>query len=139
MTDIERAKTELINYTLCLAADEKLITSTKRGIAPLIDCIESGADFSGFSAADRIVGKAAALLYVYMKIKEVYAEVLSKSAEKVFIEYGVKYSHGVITEKIINRAGDGICPMEQAVADILSPEEALSTIQNKLAELKSRN
>lgn len=36
--------------------------STERGVKPLIDRIDDGTDLQGFSAADKVVGKAAAFL-----------------------------------------------------------------------------
>ena len=51
-------------HTLVLLRGEEQVTSDLRGIRPLLELLDSGRDFSGFVAADRIVGKAAALLYV---------------------------------------------------------------------------
>ena len=64
----------------------------------------------GGYAADRIVGKAAALLYVMMGVKGVFAEVLSESALAVLNKHGVHAEYSVLTPNIINRAGDGLCP-----------------------------
>ena len=38
-------------------------------------------------------------------------------------------------EKIINRAGTDICPMEKTVLGIGDPEEAVSAIRAKLADM----
>lgn len=38
---------------------------------------------------------------------------------------------------IINRAGTGICPMEQAVAEILEPGEAVRAIRVRMRELSA--
>ena len=43
----------------------------------------------------------------------------------------MRYRYG----KIYNRIGDGVCPMELAVADIDDPAEALRLIKAKLTQL----
>jgi len=64
MTDLELAKRNLAGHTICLCKDGKLLTSDKRGISPMMDFIEEGRDVTGYSVADKIVGKAAAFLFV---------------------------------------------------------------------------
>ena len=39
-------------------------------------------------------------------------------------------------DAIVNRAGDGPCPIESAVADIDDPQEALVAVRQKLADLR---
>ena len=75
-----REMVEKEGFTCAIAKGEKLFTSTSRGVRPLLDLIESGEDFRGGVAADKIVGKAAALLYAHMGISEVYAGECSPSA-----------------------------------------------------------
>ncbi len=116
---------------MVITGNGETVVSCGRGIAPLIELIESGKNFKGCFAADKIVGKAAALLYAHMGVAEVYAEVLSVAAEKVLLAYGINVSYSVLTDKIINRKGDGICPMEIAVADVNFPEEAFAVLREK--------
>ncbi|MDE7213593.1 MAG: DUF1893 domain-containing protein, partial [Anaeroplasmataceae bacterium] len=80
MTDLEYAKKRLEGNTVCLVKADSSFISQKRGVTPLLEFIESKVDFKGYSAADKIVGKAAAFLYASLGVKEVYAEVLSKEA-----------------------------------------------------------
>lgn len=101
----------------------------------MVNFLAGKTDLHGFSAADRIVGKAAALLFVLAKVKEVYSEVMSKSAAAVFDKHGISYSCGVLTDRIINRKGDDICPMEKLTMNIDDPALAYSAISKKLSEL----
>jgi hypothetical protein len=82
MNDLERARAALEDdkYSVVLYKGGLCHTSFKRGIAPLLDWLEGKTGLEGFSAADRIVGKAAALLYVLMGVKAVFAEVMSEKA-----------------------------------------------------------
>lgn len=123
-------------YTLAVSKDETLLTSREKGIRPLLELALSKDDLSGAYAADRIVGKAAAMLYTIIKAKAVYAEVLSEKAAEVFEKYGIAYEYDTLTENIINRMGTGLCPMEDAVKDISQPEQALRAIDNKVKTLK---
>ena len=81
MTDLEQAKLNLNGHTLSLCKGENRITSDKRGISPMVNLLCGNVSLSGWSAADLVVGKAAALLFVYAKVKEVYGKVLSEEAE----------------------------------------------------------
>ena len=137
MTDLQRAKTLLEdeNYTCVLCRGETIMTSTKRDVKPLVDMLDGTENLNGFSAADKIVGKAAAMLYVLLGVKEVYAQVLSRAGAEVFSKYKIAYECGELTENIINRKGDGICPMEQADQEIDDPVLGAKAIKNKLAVL----
>ncbi|MBE5730866.1 MAG: DUF1893 domain-containing protein [Clostridiales bacterium] len=117
---------------------DKKFTSTKRGIAPLIELAGSGEDYSGGFAADRKVGKAAALIYAHVGIRTLYAAVLSKAALSVLDRYGIEYAYGTLAEYIINRSGDGLCPMEQTVRNIDDPDEALIKLQETVQRLQAK-
>ena len=90
------------------------------------------ADLKGFSAADKVVGKAAAILYVLLKVEAVYAPVMSEGAISVLAENGISAFYDKKVSRIINRTGDGLCPMEQAVSDVTDPEEGLKKIRERL-------
>ena len=89
-------------------------------------------------AADKVVGRAAAFLYVLLGVDEVYALVISESAEQVFQQFGIAYTYNEKVAAIRNRAGDGFCPMEQAVLHIEEPSKALSAIKRRLSELQEK-
>ena len=135
MTDLQIAKTNLAGHTICLCKDGNCLYSEARGISPMMNFIADGVNLTGYSVADLIVGKAAALLFVKCGIKEVFAKTLSQSAQKVLEENGIPYSYETLTEKIINRAGTDICPMEKAVADTDDPEEAYALLKYKLSTM----
>lgn len=139
MTDTETAKAVLASgeYTIVLCRNSDIVTSKKSGIAPMLDFIERGIELDGYSAADKIVGKAAALLFVLVGIKAVYAEVLSESGAETLRSHAVPFSCGTLCSEIKNREGTGICPMEQTVADIQSPNEAHDALVKKLDELRN--
>ena len=134
--DLERAKEILAQTgsTCVLCRDDLVYTTTQRGVRPLIDWLESGQDTWGFSVADKVVGKAAALLYCLLGVRRVHGNVMSDAAVKVLRRNGIEVYWDRLTEGIRNRADTGPCPLESATTHIDDPEEALPVI---LATLKS--
>ena len=136
--DAEKAKAilEQNGYTCVLCCGEAVSHSIYRGVRPLVDFLDSGADYAGFSAADKVVGKATAFLYVLLGVREVYAGVLSDAAAAVFEVYGIPYFCGQRVPAIRNRSNTGFCPMEQATRDIQDPAQALAAVRNTLKKLQ---
>lgn len=121
----------------CVLCDGKsVLKSSYSGIRPMLEFIGEGSDLSGYSAADRIVGRAAAMLFVLAGVKEVYACVLSKGGEEVLKKHGIIYEFGEITDMIINRSGNDICPMEKAVIGVDNPDSAYRAILRTVEELR---
>lgn len=133
MRDVLKAK-ELLkdDKTLVFVKGSEIVDSTLSGIKPLIYFLNEGKDLSGFSIADKIVGKAQAMLCVKAGIVEVYAKVLSKSGQSILDKYNIPYTCDVLTEQIINRKGDDICPMEKIVNNINDIEEAYIALKEKV-------
>lgn len=117
--------------------DQVVFESEKSGISPLIAVIDGGVDARGCTAYDKIVGKAAALLYVLMGVEAVHAGVLGAAAKSVLENSGIAVTCDTLTERIINRKGDGLCPMELTVQNIDEPKDAFDAIKQKLIELKN--
>lgn len=136
MTDIELAKAHLNGHSICLCRDGEYFTDDGRGISPMIRLIEEGRDLHGYAVADIIVGKAAAMLFIKVGIREVYGEVMSRAGYDCLQQHDIPCAYGKLTEKIINRKGDGICPMEQTVALIDDPEEGTIALQQRMMELR---
>lgn len=137
MKDIEKAK-ELLHsgdYTCVVCKGEELYTSTLRGVKPLVQWYDADRNFKDFSAADKVVGKATAVLYALLKIKSVYARVVSKAALEVLKTHKIIVEYDTLVENIINRQGDDICPFEKAVLDVADTQIAYEVIRNKMREL----
>lgn len=139
MDDLKKAKQILSQgeYTCVLCRDETVLTSSHRGVRPLLDLISSKQDLSGFSAADKVVGRATAFLYCLLGVRTVHGVILSDGAAAVLAEHGVAFSWDNRVSGIRNRDNTGPCPMEQATLGISQPEEALKAIYEKLKSLQS--
>ena len=125
------------NNLMVFREDELLFSSQGRGIAPLIEAIDAigRENLLGVTTADRVVGKAAALLNLYMGAVEVHAGVISGGAKRLLSEHGVGYEF--LEETDVVKAKDGVvfCPFEKLVWDVSDPEEAYTLIRAKLADL----
>ena len=137
MLDLEKARSllEKENYTCVICRGDDVITDRRRGIRPLMELLESGKDLHGYSAADKVVGKAAAFLYCLLGVKALHAGVLSVPARDVLVSAGISVEWGSLVPAIRNRAGDGFCPMETAVWDLTDPALAPDAIRNALKKL----
>lgn len=62
---------------------------------------------------DRIVGRAAAILLVYAKVKEVWTPTISRSGKAYLAKNKVKIVYRNLADYIMNRRGDDACLMEK--------------------------
>ena len=140
MSDLMRAKQRLAEggYTLVLCRGEAEYTDTRRGVAPLLALIDGGEDLHGFSAADKVVGKAAAFLYLRLGVAILHAAVISTPAYDLLTAHGVTVTYDTLVPAIRNRSGDGYCPMETVTLSLTDPVEAEIAIRQRLAELVGR-
>ena len=126
------------SYTLALIHGDVTYTSEERGVKPLLALIEKYGALNGSVAADKVIGKAAAMLYVRLGVSEVYADVISTPALSVLKDAGINVSFALETEAIRNRRGDGFCPMESAVMNISDTDDAITAIYETLKRLNSQ-
>lgn len=133
MPDLEKAKRILLEggFTCVLCKDDIVHTATARGVRPLVDWLDSGLDLCGFSAADKVVGRATAFLYVLLGVKSVHALVMSTPAKEALEANGIDAFCDCEVSGIINRLGNGPCPFEEAVLQISEPCDALTAIRKK--------
>ncbi len=134
------AKNTLIKngYTCVLYSNGIEHHSTLRGVKPLIDFLESDKDFNGFSAADKTVGAGAAHLYVLLGAKEVWANIISEEGRNILLQNNISVFSEKVVPYIINRTGDGVCPIETEVKGITCSKQAFGIIKQVLKELKNQ-
>lgn len=136
MTDLEYAIQNLGGHSICLCKDGKCISDDGKGLSPMIKFISEEMDLSGYSAADVIVGKAAAMLFAKAGVTAVYGKVMSKSAADFLEAQAIQYSFETLTDKIINRLGTDTCPMEKVVEHADDPDQAYISLKSKLDEMR---
>ena len=140
MPDLEKAKRILREngYTCVLCKGEHILSSYARGVAPLLGFLDAGQVLTDFCAADKVVGKGAAILYALLGITRLYADVISDAALEVLTRHGIDVSYELRVPHIQNRAKDGRCPIEAALEGIFDLQEALQAIRNTYAALQQK-
>ena len=141
MTDLEIAKNELYeeNLTLAIVKNGEVLYSTKsHRISGFLDAVDKcGAKLDGASLADRVAGKAVALLCVYAKIEKVYAAVLSRKAQVIFNQNKISVHWNELVDNVLDANKTGMCPFEKAAAEISDPQKAYRTFKGLLEKLKA--
>jgi len=128
---------EALKDGVCLAVYNPNINTFKTyagsGVKPLVRAISADRElFAGAFAADKTVGRAAALLFVYAGVSEVYGAVMSEPAAEALAEYGVKFSYGRFVPNILDRTGAGVCPMEKFASRCAAPQAAWALFSERL-------
>ena len=125
-------------YTCVLLLGDAQYTSHERGVKPLLMLLQSGRSYEGGVAADKTVGAGAAHLYVLLGVRRLWANVISTAALQVLAQNGIEAAYGECVPYIINRRGDGPCPIESAVEGAKSSREAHERILRALERLQRK-
>lgn len=116
------------------------ILSDEIGIKPLMKELRKGQSvFENGVIADKVVGKAAALMAILGGAKAVYGQVLSESAENILKRYKIEYAYDQKVPYIENRTKTGQCPLEEAVKLVDDPKEAFEALEDTIAGLMRKN
>jgi len=128
MNDLEKAKNLLKNkqYTFVAVSKGRIIKiSHERGIIPMLEIIRDHQNILAETViADKVIGKAAALLAAGYKVKQIYAEILSQQAKEVLDLYSILYQYENYVAYIQNRSKNDKCPMEKLTQGIKEPKIA---------------
>lgn len=117
-------------YSCVIRKGAEVRTFHKRGVADLYFLLENEPEFLlGAFVADKVVGKGAAALMVLGGVKHVYTDVISTPALDLFKTYGVEVSFSEVTDRIVNRTKDGLCPVETLCLDLSSLADMLNEIR----------
>ena len=133
--DVARQKLLDGGYTCVVLVDNCEYTSCERGVKPLLSFLQMQRSFVGGVAADKCVGAGAAHLYALLGVRAVWANVISEPAVEVLQKNGIEVFYQQRVPHIINRKGDGVCPIESAVAVAKTSKEAYELIIATLAKL----
>lgn len=139
--DLQLALTTLEegDYSIVVRKQDTQYTSKKRGIAPILELLDQQPEYlQGAVVADKVIGKAAALLLAYGGIKELYALILSEHAIEVLETYQIAYHCKEKVAYIVNRSNTGMCPMEEAVLDVDDSQKAVTILKETLSKLMSK-
>lgn len=142
MNQLDLAKNKLVNenLTLCIVKDKEIIYKTKnRGIYPVYKlAIENKLNIEESFIADKVVGKAAAMFYVFLNAKNIYIDVLSDKAFNILKNNNINFVFNKKVDFIMNRQKDGLCPVEKLSQDIdqKNYNELIDKVQEFLKKVK---
>ena len=125
-------------YTCVVLIDNDEYTSYERGVKPLLSLLQMRRSFVGAVAADKCVGAGAAHLYVLLGVRAVWANFISISAIQILQNNGINVFFDQSVPNIINRKGNGICPIEEAVLVAENSHEAYELIIDTLKNLEQK-
>jgi len=137
MNDLAQARQLLDADKLAfvLVRDGKVIaTGDDYGVRELLAAVDRlGPLARSASLADKVVGKAVALIVVHAGICAVDTRVASESAVRLLKMHGVPLHAAGIVPQILNRRGDGPCPMEKVTMPFEDVEPGLETLRAFIA------
>jgi iron complex outermembrane receptor protein/vitamin B12 transporter len=129
-------KLELNGHT-CVArtAAGEILTSDEHGILPPLRWLrEDPALLRGADVADRVIGKAAALLFAHGGVHSLWAARMSEAARDFLRTAGIDFAYEKLVPAILNRDGTGLCPMEQRALGMEEPGEAFRVFDGVIAK-----
>ena len=111
-----------------------------RGVRPLLQLLENqpGA-LRGAVLADKIIGKAAAMVAALGGIAAVHTLTASEAALDFLAKRGIPAAARQTVPYIINRTGDDMCPLEKTVREVEDPAAALPLLKATIAKLMAAN
>jgi Domain of unknown function (DUF1893) len=137
---LSQAKSTLLETksTFVLMKGEEVHPSELRGVAPILDFLREKPDLlEDAIIADKVIGRAAALLLIHGKIAALHALCISSHALDVLAGSGIVLEYDEVVPYIVNRDGTDMCPMEKSVIGISDPEQAVVAVTRRQAELRA--
>lgn len=139
---IERA-TQLIKSgkaECVLITDNKIFAQERgHGVNPLLFIYDNQRkNMAGGVIVDKVIGRAAATIAICGRVRHVHGELMSEDAIIYLQANGISVSYTKLVHRILNKKMDGLCPLEQSVYGITSPEKALLALRKKIASFNKR-
>jgi formylmethanofuran dehydrogenase subunit E len=138
LEDLETARERLKqkNLALVIVKNGRVVFETSsHGIGGLLRAIEVlNGKMKNSVVADKVVGKAAALLCVYAEVFAVFAVTASEKAIQALKVNKVLYRFENRVPHILNSEKSDICPFEKLVINLSNPKEAYEKLKTFAVE-----
>jgi Domain of unknown function (DUF1893) len=141
MTDLELAigifRSEGSSFVL-VKHGRTLARGSRDGIGELLAAAETlGEAARGSSLADKVVGKAVAMVAAHYGLSAVFSPLASEPAQQVLARHGIELQPERLVPLILNRRNDGPCPMERLTMPLEQPGEAVAALKEFVAARNS--
>ena len=133
MQDVKLAKYTLKERGLTFVVVKKgeiIFEAKSHGISDFLHAIEKfRKELAGSVVADRIVGRAAALLCAYSKAASVFAVTISEEGKKVLEGWNIFCQFENSVAHILNYHKTDVCPFEKLASNLSDPNEAYEKLK----------
>ncbi len=133
MTDVELARQALQRDALAFALVKDgviLRTGKREGIGELLQAVDAlGDGVRGASLADKIVGKAVAMVARAAALRAVHATLASEAARAALAQDRIPLTYEHLVPLILNQHNDGPCPMERLTLPLADPLQAVAALR----------
>ena len=111
--------------------DHRIFSSDRNWLYPIFD-LERVLDVTEYERSDlevydKVVGRAAAFLFIDMRIKHLYAGVLSVPARDILDSHNLLYDYNEIVERVE-------CKTEEMLLDVSDLKQGLSILREYVKE-----
>lgn len=140
--DIALSRSVLAEQGLGLVVARKgrvVASSSEHGVRPLLRvALRRREDIAGAAVADRVVGRASAMLCVYCRAAAVSTPLASEGAVRELRSAGIRVAADVVVPSILNRTGTDVCPFEKMTAGLGSADDVVRTLEAFFAAREGR-
>lgn len=136
--DLEMARDVMRDQKLAFVVvrrQEILAQSASPGIRDLLQATDQlGPKLAGAALADKVVGKAVAMIAWHAGIREIYAGLLSDLARYELQRAGIPYEYERSIPMILNRDGTDMWPLEKTVYGLVEPGLAVAALRRRFSD-----
>ena len=109
------------------------------GVKPLLGLHDNRPDvMKGAWVVDKVVGRAAAAIAVDGGAARVHGLLMSETAKAFLGENGIPATAEQVVPQILNRAHDGLCPLEDSVQKLENPAEMVKAVRARIKKLMEK-
>ncbi|MBQ7530782.1 MAG: DUF1893 domain-containing protein [Paludibacteraceae bacterium] len=118
--------------SLAVLNNDSLSYYNGRGVSDLLTLLTDEPDrLKGAIVADKMVGRAAAVLMAAAGVREVHTNIISTPALKVLREAGISVSFNEEVPQILNRDQSGQCPIDASLNEAESVDECVAILKTR--------
>jgi hypothetical protein len=120
------------NFSLVVVKNKEIVYKSRgKSLLPLVNLLEKNPKLLNDSIiADKIVGKAVAIICHYASVKYCYGSIMSNKAIELFNKNDLSYKADKKVNIIKNRDNTDLCPIEKLILEVDDFEKGINKIMN---------